>query len=283
MAAASMTDEVLICEVVQSVATITFNRPAQLNAIDAALGEAFDATVVRLAYDPDVRAVVVTGAGRAFCAGVDAGDLAGIAGSGGRSFNGPAPGDPSPVFDGLPNAPAEYKIRAQVLRALPQPVIAAINGPCAGIGLAIALASDVRFAAPEAMLTTIFARRGLTAESGLAWTLPRIVGEGAAADMLLSARKVGAEEAYRMRLVDRLTASGKVVEDAVAYAKDIARNVSPRATRVIKQQLMAARDQTFGEALRRAYAEVIDSLGSEDFKEGVAHFRERRDPQFTGR
>jgi enoyl-CoA hydratase/carnithine racemase len=140
----------------------------------------------------------------------------------------------------------------------------------------------VRFASEDAVFSAIFGRRGLTAEAAMAYTLPAIVGQGAAADMLLSARSIGAVEALRMGLVNRIVKSDELLPQTLAYAQDIAANVSPRSTAVIKRQILRARSQTLLEALREGHQEVVDSLASVDFREGVAHYRERRAARFTG-
>lgn len=266
--------------VTDGVALVTLNRPDRLNAISADMGERLDAVMAEAGADPKVRAVVLTGAGRGFCAGADLQRLNALAG--GQASVRRRPDDPSPAFAAL-DAPAHQRSRYVIPTALPKPVIAAINGPAAGVGLALACACDVRFGAPEALFAAVFARRGLTAEAGLAYTLPALVGQGHAADLLLSGRKVGAEEALAMGLLNAVLPADDLLPHALEYARDIAANVSPRSVRVIKAQLLAARAQTFAEAMRRAYDEVTGSLASEDFQEGVAAAREKRAPRFPGR
>jgi enoyl-CoA hydratase/carnithine racemase len=187
------------------------------------------------------------------------------------------------VFDALSEAPPEQRSRFVIPLAIPKPVIAAVNGPCAGVGLCLAAASDIRFASTETQFTAVFARRGLTAEVGVAYTLAALVGHGAASDMLLSGRRIGGEEACRIGLANAVLPPDQLVPHAMAYARDIACNVSPRSTRVIKRQLWLTRSQSFAEAMTLAYREAGRSLRSEDFREGVAHFVERRPPRFTGR
>ncbi|HET9650996.1 MAG TPA: enoyl-CoA hydratase-related protein, partial [Usitatibacter sp.] len=146
-----------------------------------------------------------------------------------------------------------------------------------------ALYSDLRFASDAAVFSTAFARRGLIAEHGIAWILPRVVGPGHAADLLLSSRKVTAAEALAMGLVNRLYAADRLLDETLSYASDLATNVSPRSLRVIKRQLWEAPYQTLAQATQLANDEMYRSLGSEDFKEGVAHFLERRPARFTGK
>ena len=164
-----------------------------------------------------------------------------------------------------------------------KPVIAAINGAAAGLGLVFALYSDMRFASSRAAFSTAFARRGLIAEHGIAWLLPRVVGPGHAADLLYSARKVTAQEALQMGLVDRLYEPDSLMASTLAYADDLAENVSPRSIGVMKRQLWEQPFQTLAEATQLANAEMFESIQSEDFTEGVSHFIERRPARFTGR
>jgi enoyl-CoA hydratase/carnithine racemase len=208
--------------------------------------------------------------------------LQGLVSNKGAGLSSNPPDQPNPVFDRLKDAPAHLRSRLTAPMAVPQPVIAAINGPCAGVGLALAVACDLRFSGTTGLFTAAFPRRGLTAEAGLAWSLTRLVGRGAANDLLLSGRKVGAAEAAAMGLVNAVI-EGDVLEHALSYARDIAANVSPRSSQVIKRQLNLAADQSYSEALGLAYDEVVASLSCEDFQEGVASFVERRPPAFKGR
>ena len=166
---------------------------------------------------------------------------------------------------------------------MPKPVIAAINGPAAGLGLIMALYCDVRFAADSAVFTTAFARRGLIAEHGISWLLPALVGHAHALDLLLSARKVDATEALAMGLVNQVHPGSALMDAAQAYARDLADNVSPRSIRVMKRQVYRAVLQSLEDATLIANAELPGSFVSEDFKEGVAHFLEQRPARFSGR
>lgn len=266
------------------VALVTLNRPDRLNAMGDEMGRQFDRTMVSLAQNPEVRAVVLTGAGRGFCAGADFERLSTFSRTGGAGMRTPERGKAQGRYQALENdAPAEVLNRYSAPQALPQPVIAAVNGPAAGVGLALAVMSDVRFTCPEAYFLAPFAKRGLVAETGLAHSLAALVGAGAAADMMFSARKVGAEEALRLGLVQHLRPAETLVADALAYARDIAANCSPRSTQIMKRQLWLARSQSFIDALALSMEETRASTTSEDFAEGLAHFREKRLPRFTGR
>ena len=167
--------------------------------------------------------------------------------------------------------------------AIPKPIIAAINGPAVGLGLVIAMYCDLRFASESARFGSAFARRGLIAEYGLAWLLPKVIGHANAMDILLSARVLDAQEALRMGLVNQVFAQDGFLERVYAYANDLANGVSPRSMRVIKRQVYDGMFQTLGEAVDAAAVEMRASLQCEDFKEGVAHFVEKRAPAFTGR
>jgi len=276
--------EYVTCTVDRGVGLVTLNRPERLNAMGNEMGRQFDRIMVRLAQDETVRAVVLTGAGRGFCAGADMERLVSFSESKGGAARVPQPGEAQGAYKALVGlAPPELLTRYCAPQALPQPVIAAVNGPCAGIGLALAVLSDVRFASEAAFFVAPFARRGLVAENGLASSLAATVGVGAAADMLFSGRKVPADEALRMRLVDHLRPAESLLADALDYARQIAENVSPRSARIIKRQLWQARSHSFADAMALSMAETKASMLSEDFAEGLAHFREKRPPRFTGR
>ncbi len=276
--------EFVKCEIVDRIATVTLNRPDRLNAIGNEMGRQFDQTMVALAQDESVRVVILTGAGRGFCAGADMERISGLVANK-KAVERLAPeGGIHNAFKPLAEkVPVELLTRYNCPQALPQPVIAAVNGPCAGVGLAIALMCDLRFGSDDAVFVAPFARRGLTAETGIASSLSAIVGFARAADMLLSGRKVAADEAFRMGLIDRLCRPGDLLDEVFAYARDLAENVSPRSTRRIKRQLWHARSQTFAKAAEDAIEEYKLSMTTDDFKEGLAHFKEKRAPNFTGR
>ncbi|MDB5448299.1 MAG: enoyl-CoA hydratase/isomerase [Phenylobacterium sp.] len=278
-----MADEsTILCEVEDGVAVLTLNRPERLNAFTPAMNDLYDELMVTLEQDSAVRAVVITGKGRGFCVGTDMAELKETSRKG-ASPGFPHPEQPLAIYDVFAEAPPELRSRYVLPKAMSKPVICAVNGSCAGVGLALAVACDVRFASREAVFTAIFARRGLTAETGLAFTLPAVVGLGPATDMLISGRRIVAEEAEKIGLVSRALPPDELLPHALAYARDVAANVSPRSVRVIKRQLWAAQRQGFMEAALMAYKEAGRSLKSDDFREGVAHFIEKRPPQFTGR
>ncbi|MBI5257958.1 MAG: enoyl-CoA hydratase [Burkholderiales bacterium] len=269
-------DEVQVA-VADGVATVTLNRPDKLNAVTATMHEALRAALGRLGADESVRVIVLTGAGRGFCAGADMGRLTSLAG--GQGLEALA----QPAAPAAAGARADYQHKFAYFATVPQPLIACINGPAAGIGLVFALFCDLRFASTEATLMTGFARRGLIAEHGSAWALSRLVGAGHAADLLLSSRKLSGSEAERIGLVNRALPPAELAGFVQAYARELASQCSPRSLRVIKQQLWELPFQSVGQALADADRRMMDSLKTEDFKEGVAHFLEKRPPRFSGR
>ena len=232
--------DVVVYEVSEFVATITFNRPDRLNAWTPTMSERYGALLADAAADPNVRAIVVTGAGRAFCAGADM-DILTTEGGG-------------PAVVG--SDPKNFATRAL---QVPKPVIAAINGPCAGYGVVLALACDVRFIADDAKLTSAFARRGLIAEYGSAWLLGRIVGPGRALDLLLSARVISGAEAERIGLAEFVCEDGRCLELARDYARDLAAHCSPASLAAIKRQIYADLERGLADSVEDSVREMDDS------------------------
>jgi enoyl-CoA hydratase/carnithine racemase len=247
------------------------------------MGEQMRAAMRRAADDPGVRVIVLTGAGKGFCAGADMNNLNTISsrgrsqGEGGNAAEAAA-GAP---FD--PNSSPDFQTQHSYFPAVPKPVLAAINGACAGLGMVYALYCDMRFASREARFTTAFARRGLIAEHGISWTLARVAGHAAALDLLMSARKFDADEALKLGVVDRVLPGEQLMDAVRAYAADLAANVSPRSMGVIKRQLWEVGQVPLRQAIEIGNREMLGSFASDDFREGVAHFVEKRPAAFTGR
>jgi enoyl-CoA hydratase/carnithine racemase len=264
----------LIYKVEDRVATITLNRPDKLNAWTSVMADELREAFMAAQADEGVRAIVMTGAGRGFCAGADMARLQSAAA--GRSDLRVADAGSTQGME------ANFGQRLSYILAVKKPIIAAINGPVAGIGMVLACYCDLRFMAAGAKLTTSFARRGLIAEHGIAWLLPRLIGPMNALDLLYSARMVTAAEAGGMGLVRVLPAEGFGAA-VQARAAEIANLSSPRSTRIIKKLVYEAMFQSLAEATAVANREQEICRDTEDFREGIAHFMEKRAPRFTGR
>lgn len=265
------------------VATLTLDRPAKLNAWTPAMEQSVASALQQAAHDREVRVIVITGAGRGFCAGADMQRLQGVSQSAAGTPQLPAAPEPEPATDVLEREVlAHYKSRFGYMLAIRKPIIAAINGPCAGIGLVLALFCDLRFARSDAKLTTAFAQRGLVAEHAVAWILPRLIGPAHALDLLLSARHFTGSDAERLGLVNRAFAPERFEAELQAYVQRLSREVSPRSLGIMKTQIWKALFQRFDEAAELADREMHESFASADFKEGVAHFVEKRAARFTG-
>ena len=273
----------ILYDVSGRIATITMNRPDRLNAYTGIMGDEMRAAMRAATDDPGVRVIVLTGAGRGFCAGADMNNLNTISTKGrpGEHGGNKADGAAGKPFD--PESSPDYQTTHSYFPAVPKPIIAAINGACAGLGLVYALYCDQRFASADAKFTTAFARRGLIAEHGISYTLPRVAGLSASLDLLMSARKFDALEAQRLGVVDRVIAPDALMAEVRAYATDLADNVSPRSMAVIKRQLWSVGQLSMRQAIEVGNHEMLGSFTSEDFKEGVAHFVEKRPAAFTGR
>jgi enoyl-CoA hydratase/carnithine racemase len=255
--------EVVQRTVKDGVALLTLNRPDRLNAWTAELGHAYFDLLEECASAADVRVIVVTGAGRGFCAGADMQELKSL-----------GEGNPDGVSVVADERPQSFPL------SIEKPIIAAINGACAGLGLVQALMCDIRFVAADAKLTTAFSRRGLVAEHGISWILPRLVGPARALDLLLSGRVVLGEEATALGLVNRVLEPERLLEQTLAYARELAVNCSPASMASMKRQVYADLTRGLPDALAEANRLMVESFGAPDFVEGVASFLERREPRF---
>ncbi|MFE4499482.1 enoyl-CoA hydratase-related protein [Rhodococcus sp. NPDC056743] len=254
-----MNSELVLSERRGAVLLLTFNRPDVLNAWTNEIEDAYFDLLTVADGDPDIRAIVITGAGRGFCSGADLSNLKNV-------------GEVSDE-DLVRPRPREFP------KSMRKPLIGAINGVAAGLGFVEALYCDVRFGSSATRFTTAFAKRGLIAEYGISWMLPRLVGRSRATDLLLSSRMVGADEAYRIGLIDHLV-DGDVVEAAVAYAAELAATCSPTSLSVMKSQLSADETGTFDESAQRAETLMVNAFRGPDVVEGVASHLERRSPNF---
>ncbi|HJQ58680.1 MAG TPA: enoyl-CoA hydratase [Vineibacter sp.] len=274
-----MTDTTVLVDTADRVRTLTLNRPDRLNAWTSQMHAELKAAMHAAGNDPEVRAIILTGAGRGFCAGADMGGLQTIGATG-------TAGERTTRAEAVPSGGSgmpDFRMTYSYFPSIPKPIIAAINGPCAGLGLVMALYCDLRFAAENAVFTTAFAARGLIAEHGISWLLPKLVGPSNALDLLLSARKFCAPEAQAMGMLNRVLPDAMLMSETRSYARMLAEAVSPRSTAVMKRQLWDAQFQTLAEATAAANHEMELSFASADFKEGVAHYVEKRPPRFVGR
>ena len=243
------------------IGLITLNRPERLNAWTARLGRLYFESLDKAMADPNVRVVVVTGAGKGYCAGADLGTLQG----------GNEDDDEESILDG--------RMQDEITR-MPKPIIAAINGAVAGVGLVQALMCDLRFVADNAKITCAFSKRGLVAEYGISWVLPRLVGHAAALDLLMSSRIVMPDEALALGMVNKVVPQDQLMDVVMAYASDLALNVSPASMAVMKQQVYADYAKDVATASADAMEFMRASFLRPDFREGVLSYLQKRQAQF---
>lgn len=258
--------EVLYEVIEPGIALITLNRPERLNAWTGRMGvEYFDA-IDKAVADTHVRVIVVTGAGKGYCAGADMGTLQGIPTD--KNADGK---DDSNILEG--------RMQDEITR-ISKPVIAAVNGAAAGLGLVQALMCDMRFAADTAKFTCAFSKRGLIAEYGISWVLPRLVGQANALDLLMSSRVVMAAEAQQMGMVNKVVPADQLMDVVMAYATDLAMNVSPSSMSVMKRQVYGDYNKDVATASLDALTLMGQSFGRPDFKEGVVSYLQKRQAEF---
>jgi enoyl-CoA hydratase/carnithine racemase len=274
----TMTYDQIIYEVANFVATITLNRPDKLNAWTQKMEEEISAAVRAASADDQVRVIILTGAGKGFCAGADMSLLSEIS-----QESAPRAGQFLLDTEMYGDAPADFRKKHASFLSVPKPIIAAINGPAVGLGFIVPLYCDFRFASEKARFSVIFSKRGLVAEYGLAWMLPRLVGVANAVELMFTSKMVDAHEALRIGLVSRVFPEENFLGAIQAFARELATTVSPRSLRVMKRQIYTGLSQNLDEAYEDALEKMRESFGTEDFREGVAHFLEKRTAAFTGR
>jgi enoyl-CoA hydratase/carnithine racemase len=254
-------------------ATITLNRPAQLNAWTETMGNEVREAFALAERDQAVVGIILTGAERAFCAGADLGLLESILAKGDlRQKDSPMPGDRDSI--------ADYRQTYSYIASLRKPVIAAIHGACVGMAVPIALFCDLRFVSEQAFFMTAFSQRGLVAEWGSSWLLPRMVGNAHALDMLFSSRRVYGQEAVTMGLANRVIQADELLAEARNYIGELAKNCSPLSMAIIKRQLYQDWMQSLEQAQQEAGKLMLESFSSENFQEGVSSIMEKRPPKF---
>ncbi|HJU27546.1 MAG TPA: enoyl-CoA hydratase-related protein [Candidatus Binataceae bacterium] len=259
------------------IATVTYNRPEKMNAWTPRMFEELRAALTDAQADPEVGAIIVTGAGRAFCAGADMSGLSRLA-QGTERIGGAGRAAP-----GTDNLNPNYRGRFSWMLSIEKPIIAAINGPAVGMGFANSLYCDIRIASERARMGLIFVRRGLAIEFGSSWMLPRIVGIANAIDLAVTGRLVDAQEALRMGLVSKVVAPDELMTTARALASEIATQCSPLGVAHAKRHVYNHLFTDLAAALKDEDESVETMSRSEDFKEGINAFLEKRAPRFTGK
>jgi len=263
-------------EVNDPIATITLSRPDVLNAWTQRMAAEVKHAVARAEQDAGAVAIVITGEGRGFCAGADLKDLRSLS-QGGKAAAPPPelaadPGDPA-VGD-------DFRGTYTYLMSVRKPIIAAINGPVAGMAVPIALCCDLRFASDRAVFTLAFSKRGLVAEWGSAWLLPRLVGPSNALDLLFSSRTIAADEALRIGLVNRVVPHDELLPAVQKYVAELAASCSPASLQIMKRQVYQQLTRELGPSEKEAIQLMVESFVRPDFKEGVSSFLEKRPPRF---
>lgn len=267
----------IIYQVDDPVAVIKFNRPEALNAFTSRMLAEIRHALAAAETDEKVVGIILTGEGRGFCPGMDMNALNAISdGDAGKTDDlaelKAKPGDPE-LGD-------NFQVTYSYLMSIRKPVIAAINGACAGLGLAIASMTDLRIVERSAKFSTAFSQRGLIAEHGISWTLPRLIGSGNALDLLWSARKFTGEEAKEIGLAEKLVEDGESLATAIDYVRNLAASSAPKSLQVMKAQIYRHMNMQLGDAMRETNDWMAASLQRNDFREGVRSFIEKRPPNF---
>lgn len=272
-----MYDEI-IYEVAGNAAVITFNRPDALNAFTNNMLEEMRHALDAAERDESVVGIILTGAGRGFCAGMDMNALSSQATGG--DLSGGVERKQLDAEPGDRSMGENFTVAFTYILSVRKPVIAVVNGACAGLGMSIALLCDMRFGSENTRFVTAFAQRGLIAEHGQSWILPRLIGPARALDLLWSSRKVEAEEAREMGLLDRVLPHDELLQGAKDYIEQLAAMSSPTSLKVMKQQVYRHLNMELGEAMQESNLWMAESLQREDFREGVQSFLDKRPPAF---
>jgi enoyl-CoA hydratase/carnithine racemase len=271
--------EEILYDVDERIATITLNRPDKLNAVTDRTQQELRHAIATAERDEEAVGIILTGAGRGFCAGVDMGSLTQIQEAGQISAM-RVETDIEPLQAGDPTMGPDFASGYAYLLAVRKPVLAAVNGPCAGLGLSIAMFCDLRFASENASFITSFAQRGLVAEHGNSWILPRLIGPSRALDILWSGRRVSGAEAVNLGIANRVFPADELIPETRAYIRALAETASPTSLMHMKQMVYRHLMLDLGPAMKETNALQDRSVKWPDFKEGIASFVERRAPRF---
>ena len=269
----------ILYEVADPVATITLNRPEKLNALTGRMLAELQHALAQAEVNEEVVGIVLTGAGRGFCSGADMGALKQIQRSGDISAMS-SDAELEPARPGDEEMGPDFERGYTYLLSMRKPILAAVNGACAGLGFSIAMFCDLRFASESAVFTTAFAQRGLVAEHGMSWILPRLLGSSRALDILWSGRKFDGREALQLGVANRVVPPEALLEEAQGYIRNLAATCSPTSLMHMKRQVYQHLMVPLGEAMRDTESLMAASVKLPDFQEGIASFVERRPPKF---
>lgn len=264
-------------DVADHIATLTLSRPHRMNAWTGRMHTEYRWVLANADKDPDVRVIILTGEGRGFCAGADTAALEGHSEKGGYD-----PGTPDPLAEPGFGVRDDFDASWAFHFGISKPIIAAINGPAAGVGLVLACYADLRFAAQGVKFTTAHGRFNFPAEFGLSWVLPRLIGLTHANDLLLSSRVFLSEEAYEMGMLNKVLPKDELMPHVQAYAKNLAENVAPGSLRATKLQIYSDQHRDIASSVHHA-DELLNSMSREpDYTEGLRAFMEKRKANWTG-
>ncbi len=267
-------------DVTDPVATITLNRPDALNAWTGTMGAEVNDALTRAQADKAVVGIVVTGKGRAFCAGADMNTLDDLS-SGGADGSASGAADGNELIEQPAADDGEFTGQFPFLMTIDKPIIAAVNGAVAGMAYPFSLCCDMRVGTQDSLFLTAFAQRGLIAEWGLSFVLPRLVGPSVALDLLMSSRRVKGEEARELGLLNELVEPDQLLPWCNDYITTLAQRCSPASIAIMKKQVYSELHVGLGAAERHAGKLMVESFGRPDFREGVQSFLEKRPPQFA--